>query len=63
MECDPLVGFWAGTMPISGIGRFRRHLRIKCCDKVGKKESDISISNGLAWIWKQGVIFIIDTPT
>ena len=62
-KCDPAGRFWAGTMPISedkASGSLYMLVGVKDCIK---KETDISISNGLAWSLDHKVLYYIDTPT
>jgi len=62
-KCDPAGRFWAGTMPISEDEDSGSLYVLSAGDKVEKKESDISISNGLAWSLDNKVLYYIDTPT
>ncbi|MCK0192536.1 SMP-30/gluconolactonase/LRE family protein [Arenibacter sp. F20364] len=62
-KCDPAGRFWAGTMPISE-DKASGSLYMLSSDKdCIKKETDISISNGLAWSLDHKVLYYIDTPT
>ncbi|MCM4153674.1 SMP-30/gluconolactonase/LRE family protein [Arenibacter sp. N53] len=62
-KCDPAGRFWAGTMPISEDEDSGSLYLLGTDNKVEKKESKISISNGLAWSLDHKVLYYIDTPT
>ena len=62
-KCDPLGRFWAGTMPIAEDKSSGSLYVLDASLNVGKKESNISISNGLAWSLDHKTLYFIDSPT
>tara|TARA_R110001606_G_scaffold21803_5_gene76083 strand:- start:831 stop:1712 length:882 start_codon:yes stop_codon:yes gene_type:complete len=62
-KCDPVGRFWAGTMPIAEDKSSGSLYVLDASFNVRKKESNISISNGLAWSLDHKTIYFIDSPT
>lgn len=62
-KCDPAGRFWAGTMPIAEDESSGSLYTLDSSLNVTKKESDISVSNGLAWSMDRKMMYFIDSPT
>ncbi len=61
-KCDVAGRFWAGTMSSNG-SSWQGKLYSLEKNKVIKKLSDVSCSNGLAWSLNNKTLYFIDTPT
>lgn len=62
-KCDAMGRFWAGTMDKDGESNAGS---LYCLDRnleIRTIESDLGISNGLAWNKENTVFYFIDTPT
>ncbi|MFY4775363.1 SMP-30/gluconolactonase/LRE family protein [Metabacillus sp. RGM 3146] len=62
-KCDAMGRFWAGTMDKDGEGNTGS---LYCLDhnlKIRKIETNLGISNGLAWNKENTTFYFIDTPT
>ena len=62
-KCDPAGRFWAGTMPIAEDKPSGSLYVLDASLNVRKKESNISVSNGLAWSPDHKTMYFIDSPT
>ncbi|MCM4162287.1 MULTISPECIES: SMP-30/gluconolactonase/LRE family protein [unclassified Arenibacter] len=62
-KCDPEGRFWAGTMPVSEKESSGSLYVLDASLNVRKKESNISVSNGLAWSLDHKTMYFIDSPT
>lgn len=62
-KCDPAGRFWAGTMPLSEDEAAGSLYVVDHDRTVKKKETDLTISNGLAWSVQEKAFYFIDTPT
>lgn len=62
-KCDPAGRFWAGTMPVAEDDSSGSLYVLDASLHVGKKESNISVSNGLAWSLDHKTMYFIDSPT
>ncbi len=62
-KCDPAGRFWAGTMPIAEDASSGSLYVLDTSLTVRKMESNISVSNGLAWSLDHKTMYFIDSPT
>lgn len=62
-KCDPAGRFWAGTMPLAEDNSSGSLYMLDTSLSVRKRESNISISNGLAWSLDHRTMYFIDSPT
>ena len=62
-KCDPAGRFWAGTMPIAEDKSSGSLYVLDASLNVQKRESNISVSNGLAWSLDHKTMYFIDSPT
>lgn len=61
-KCDPFGRFWAGTMSLTDEPN-AGNLYVFDNNKIEKKISNVSISNGIAWSIDHKTMYYIDTPT